>query len=174
MNKIIKSFTYLEVLAICNFINQLTPEKNDKLGLKLRWAIKKNFDKLQPIAKQYEDFRDQVVGELQSAWFTDEKSEEFMQTVTGEDGKPILDADGNEQTQTMRRIKDEFMSEYQNAVADVNRKLQEFAEEKNDVEVDTFDIDTFVENLDDDGVLSFDDLTMLQAFDEVTSVKEAG
>ena len=171
--KKIKTFTTLEVLAICNFINQLTPEKNDKLGLKLRWNIKKNFDKLQPIAKRYEDFRNQVIEELQTAWFTEEKSEDFMQTVTDENGKPVLVADGNEQTQPMKRIKDEFMSEYQDAVADVNRKLQEFAEEKNDVEVDTFDIDTFVENLDDDGVLSFDDLTMLQAFDETTNVKGA-
>ena len=171
--KKIKVFTNLEILSICNFINQLTPEKNDKLGLKLRWNIKKNFDKLQPIAKRYEDFRNQVIEELQTAWFTEEKSEDFMQTVTDENGKPVLDADGNEQTQPMKRIKDEFMSEYQDAVADVNRKLQEFAEEKNDVEVDTFDIDTFVENLDDDGVLSFDDLTMLQAFDETTNVKGA-
>ena len=171
--KKIKTFTTLEVLAICNFINQLTPEKNDKLGLKLRWNIKKNFDKLQPIAKRYEDFRNQVIEELQTAWFTEEKSEDFMQTVTDENGKPVLDADGNEQTQPMKRIKSEFMDEYQAAVADVNRKLQEFAEEVNEIEIDTFDIDAFVENLDDDGVLTFDDMTMLQAFDETTNTTEA-
>ena len=65
------------------------------------------------------------------------------------------------------------MDDYQAAVAEANRKLQEIAEEKNDVEIDTFDIDAFVENLDDDGVLTFEDLTMLTAFDESTNVKEA-
>ena len=171
--KKIKTFNNIEVLSICNFINQLTPEKNDKLGLKVRWAIKKGNDKLAPIAKRYEDFRNEIVNELQKAWFTDEKSEEFMQPKLDADGNPIVDADGNEVTEPMRKIKDEFMDEYQAAVAEANRKLQEIAEEKNDVEIDTFDIDAFVENLDDDGVLTFDDLTMLTAFDETTNTKEA-
>ena len=171
--KKIKTFNNLEVLTICNFINQLTPEKNDKLGLKLRWAIKKGFDKLSPIAKRYEDFRSEVVNDLQKAWFTDEKSEEFMQPKLDAEGNPMVDADGNEVTEPMRRIKEEYMDDYQAAVAEANRKLQEIAEEKNDVEIDTFDIDAFVENLDDDGVLTFEDLTMLTAFDESTNVKEA-
>ena len=171
--KKIKSFNSLEVLTICNFINQLTPEKNDKLGLKLRWAIKKGFDKLSPIAKQYEDFRNEIVNELQKAYFDEEHSEEFMQPKLDAEGKPMVDADGNEVTEPMRRIKEEFMDDYQAAVAEANRKLQEIAEEKNDIEIDTFDIDAFVENLDDDGVLTFEDLTMLTAFDESTNVKEA-
>lgn len=171
--KRIKTFNNIEVLSICNFINQLTPEKNDKLGLKMRWAIKKGNDKLAPIAKRYEEFRNEIVNELQKAWFTDEKSEEFMQPKLDADGNPVVDADGNEITEPMRKIKEEFMDDYQAAVAEANRKLQEIAEEKNDVEIDTFDIDAFVENLDDDGVLTFEDLTMLTAFDETTNVKEA-
>lgn len=171
--KKIKTFNNIEILSICNFINQLTPEKNDKLGLKVRWAIKKGNDKLAPIAKRYEDFRNEVVNELQKAWFTDEKSEEFMQPRLDADGNPIVDADGNEITEPMRKIKEEFMDDYQAAVAEANKKLEEIATEKNEVELDTFDIDAFVENLDDDGVLTFDDLTMLTAFDETTNVKEA-
>lgn len=171
--KKIKTFNNIEILSICNFINQLTPEKNDKLGLKIRWAIKKGFDKLSPIAKRYEDFRNQIVNELQAAWFDEEHSKEFMQAKVDDNGKPIVDEEGNEVTEPMRKIKDEFMDDYQAAVAEANRKLQEIAEEKNDVELDTFDIDAFVENLDDDGVLTFDDLTMLTAFDETTNVKEA-
>ena len=171
--KKIKVFSNLEVLSICNFINQLTSEKNDKLGLKVRWAIKKGNDKLAPIAKRYEDFRNEVVNELQSAWFTDEKSEEFMQPKLDADGNPMVDADGNEITEPMRKIKEEFMDDYQAAVVEANKKLEEIAMEKNEVELDTFNIDAFVENLDDDGVLTFDDLTMLTAFDETTNVKEA-
>ena len=171
--KKIKTFTNLEVMAICNFINQLTPEKNDKLGLKLRWAIKKGFDKLSPIAKRYEDFRNEMIQELQTTWFTPEKSDEFQQTILDSEGNPILDSEGNEQTQPSRKIKEEYMSDYQEAVAELNKKLQEVADETNEVELDTFDIDSFVENLDDDGVLTFDDLTMLTAFDEYTNVREA-
>ena len=168
--KKIKSFTCLEVLAICNFINQLTEEKDEKLGLKLRWTIKKGFDKLQPIAKRYEDFRQEYVTKLQNEWFNEEKSEEFMQTVVDNEGNPILDAEGNEQTQPARKIKEEFMKDYQVAVDELNQKLQEIAEEQNEVEMDVFDIDSFVENLNDDGVLTFDDLIMLQAFDDHTNV----
>lgn len=171
--KKIKVFNNIEALSICNFINQLTPEKNDKLGLKVRWAIKKGNDKLAPIAKRYEEFRNEIVNELQSAWFTDEKSEEFIQPKLDADGNPIVDADGNEITESMRKIKEEYIDDYQAAVAEANKKLEEIAMEKNEVELDTFDIDAFVENLDDDGVLTFDDLTMLTAFDEVTNVKEA-
>lgn len=171
--KKIKVFNNIEVLSICNFINQLTPEKNDKLGLKVRWAIKKGIDKLAPIAKRYEEFRNEIVNELQSAWFTDEKSVEFMQPKVDADGNPVVDTDGNEITEPMRKIKEEYIDDYQAAVEEANKKLGEIAMEKNEVELDTFDIDAFVENLDDDGVLTFDDLTMLTAFDEVTNVKEA-
>lgn len=168
-----KIFKNIEVLNIVAYVNQMSKEKLDELPLKFRWNLKKNMDKLRPIAESYETFRNERVQELQREWFNEEKSEEFMQTKTDENGEPMKDEDGNEITETMRKIKDEYLEEYQNVVGELNGKLNEIAYEDNGVDIATIDFDTFIDSLPDESKIDFDDITMLSFMDETTNVKEA-
>lgn len=165
-----KNFKNIEVLNIVSYVNKMSKEKADELPLKFRWNLKKNMDKLRPIAETYESFRNERIQELQKEWFNEEKSEEFMQTKTDESGNPILDADGNEVTEPMRKIKEEYMEDYRKVVDELNAKLNEIAYEDNEVEIATVDFDAFIDNLSDDSKIDFDDVTMLSFMDTTTNV----
>lgn len=172
--KITKNFTCLEVLNIVAYVNQMPKEKLDELPLKFRWNLKKNIDKLRPIAEAYENFRNEQVQKIQTKWFDEEHSEEFMQTKLDGEGKPIVDADGNEVTEPMRKIKEEFMDDYTKDVNELNAKLNEIAYEDNEVEISTVDFDAFIDALPEESKIDFDDITMLSFQDESTNIiKEA-
>lgn len=168
-----KIFKNIEVLNIVAYANNMSKEKLDELPLKFRWKLKKNMDKLRPIAESYETFRNERIQELQTDWFNEEKSEEIIQTKMDESGNPMLDADGNEITEPMRKIKEEFMDDYRKIVDELNAKLNEIAYEDNDIEIDTIDFDTFIDNLPEESKINFDDITMLSFMDTTTNVKEA-
>ena len=168
-----KNFKNIEVLNIVAYINRMPKEKADELPLKFRWNMKKNMDKLRPIAESYETFRDEQIRELQAKWFDEEHSEEFVQTKIGNDGKPILDNDGNEVTEPMRKVKEEFMADYTTNVNEINMKLNEIAYEDNEVEIATIDFDAFIDSLPEESLIDFDDITMLSFMDTTTNVKEA-
>lgn len=167
-----KIFKNIEVLNIVAYINQMPKEVADELPLKFRWNLKKNMDKLTPIAAAYENFRDEQIRELQTKWFDDEHSEEIAQTKIGADGKPEVDEDGNEVTEPARKIKDEFMDDYRKEVSEINSKLNEISYEDNEVDIFAMDLDDLIDTLPEDSKLSFDDITMLSFMDYTTNVKE--
>ena len=96
-----------------------------------------------------------------------------MQVKTDENGEPMKDGEGNEITEPMRKIKDEYMVEYQKVVSELNTKLNEIAYEDNEVEIATVDFDIFIDSLPDDSSIDFDDITMLSFMDTTTNIKEA-
>lgn len=158
-----KNFNTIEVINIVSFINNvMTDEQKNALPTKVKWYLKKNMDKLVPIAKNFEEFRDGEVATLQKDWFTDEKSEEYTEVKKGENDEDI--------NVPMRKIKAEYMDEYNNAVNDLNAKLQEILMDNNVVEIATFDMDSFVENMPDDSPVDFDCLNILSFMDETTGV----
>ena len=176
MNTIKKSFSTLETLNIVAFANQFTAdnEKMDCLSLKFKWNLSKNMKKLAPISREYEEFRDKELQKLQGEWFDEEHSDEIMQPKIGADGKPEVDENGAEVTEAARKIKDEYMDEYREAVDELNNKLNEIVMEQNKVELNCVDFDEFVESLPDDTKLSIEDLTMLSFMDTTTNtVNEA-
>lgn len=169
-----KIFKNIEAINIVAYVNQMSKEKADELPLKFRWNLKKNIDKLRPIAEAYENFRNEQVQKIQTKWFDEEHSEEFMQTKLDDEGKPIVDADGNEVTEPMRKIKEEFMEDYTKDVNELNAKLNEIAYEDNEVEISTVDFDAFIDALPEESKIDFDDITMLSFQDESTNIiKEA-
>lgn len=164
MNEI-KVFSNIEVINIVSFVNKvMTDEQKAEMPTKMRWYLKKNMDKLMPLARKFEEFRDAEIVTLQEAYFTEEKSEEFMDKQ--------VDENGVEQEVPMRKVKDEYMGEYTEAVNELNKRLQEILVEKNEVEIATADLDAFVETLPDDAKIDIDCLNILSFMDENTNVKE--
>ena len=71
MNKT-KTFTTLEVINIVSYINNtMTSEQKEEMPTKMKWYMKKNLDKMIPIAKRFEDFRDDEIEILQKEYFTE-------------------------------------------------------------------------------------------------------
>lgn len=160
-----KDLYVIEALNVVNWYRQLTTEKLNKLDFKIRWSLKKAVAKLTPDAAEFEKMRDEEVKQLQEKWFSsDEKSEVANVPVLDDNGNEVKDEEGIVQTQEVRKVKEEFMDEYQSEVHELQDKLNEILySEKNTYEYNSADVDTFVQNLEDPSPLDFSDLELLDA-----------
>lgn len=156
-----KIFTTLDVLNIVSFNNKLTEEKNNAMGIKVRWALKKAVGCMTKDAADFEEFRETEVRKIQEEFFGEEKSKEIVKPKLDSNGKEILDEDGNQLTETLRQVKDEYLDAYQVAISSLNANLEEITKEKHEYEYKGVDIDSLVETLPDDTALTFEDLSML-------------
>lgn len=156
-----KTFTTLDVLNIVSFNNKLTEEKNNAMGIKVRWALKKAVGCMTKDAADFEEFRETEVRKIQEEFFGEEKSKEVVKPKLDSNGKEILDEDGNQLTETVRQVKDEYLDAYQVAISSLNANLEEITKEKHEYEYKGVDIDSLVETLPDDTALTFEDLSML-------------
>ena len=161
-----KNFYTAAIVNVVGYFSQVDPAKIAVLPTKMRWYIKKNLGKMLPIAKQFEDFRGEIVGEFQKKWFDEEHSDEGMQDKVDKDGNPVKDEMGNVVTEAMRKIKPEYIKDYEAAATEINKKLNEILLEKVDVEITPINLDGFVESMDDDCPITMEDLDILSAFEE--------
>lgn len=147
-----KEFYNIEVVNVVAAINQILgdSEKAKDLPIKFRWALKKNIAALTPTVKNFEEFRQELIEELQKEYFNEEKSHVDK------------DENGNE----IRKVNDEFMEEYNNKVSELNEKLQELLAEKNEYEISTVDMDEFVNGLPSDTALEFNDIEIFSFMEE--------
>ena len=144
-----KEFYNIEVINLLPAINKVLgdKEKTKDMPIKFRWALKKNLQAFSSTVNSFNEFKQELVDELQNEYFNDEKShEETMETEEG--------------TQEFRKINDEYMEEYRTKVDELNDKLRELLGEKNEYEIHTYDIDDLVANLPNDTALEFDDIEL--------------
>lgn len=146
-----KEFLNIEVINVSSAVNQLlqNEDKVKALPIKFRWALKKNMTKFVDTVKNFEDFRDELIEELQKDYFNDEKS--YQVTNEKEDGS----------VETGLQIKEEYLDEYQKRVDELNEKLRDVLNERNVYEINTVDLDSFVDNLPEDTALEFEDIEIL-------------
>lgn len=165
-----KTFTNAEILNITEWYNANrnnveTRRKFDCLPARVQLGLKRNIETLSPILKPFIELRDDMQKELQDEFFGEEKSDEIIQTVYDNTGNPILDADGNEQTQPARQVKPEYLKEYQERAEELNNKIYEMLIERNDMELKVFNMDDILDSIPDDSQLNIDDFEMLYIMD---------
>lgn len=98
MKRMDKTLTNYEVQNIIAWLNaKSTEEFTKKLPMSIKWPLHKNTTKLNMLAKDYEEVRQ----ELEARYATDEKSEEVKK----------IDENGEEQT--VREVKPEFLEKFQ-------------------------------------------------------------
>lgn len=166
-----KTFMNIEVANIVAYFNQAT-EALKVLPLKTRWALKKNLETLIPAAQNIDKFRNDVTEELREQYFSDEKSDVVMVPETDAEGNPVLDENGEEVLQEGRRVKEEFMAEFNEKVNALNKEIQELWVESAEYEISCIDLDAFVESLPDDTDISFELVEMLSFMDKKTEGDE--
>lgn len=147
-----KELYTLEVVNLMAEIKKIldNEEKAGALPIKFRWELKKTISELMPTVKNFEEFRQELVDELQKEYSGDDKS--HVETME----------DGTES----RKVNDEFLGEYEKRVNELNAKLQEVLTEKNEYTIHTVDMDAFVENLPDDTPLEFNDIEIFSFMGE--------
>lgn len=149
-----KTFTTLEILNICAWYKQLRDKDTKPLNilpLKVQWTLKKNISALTPISDNFIEFQTSAEEGLKSKYIGDDKS--FDDT----------DENGNQ----VRKVKDEFLPEFQNEVNELNQKIQEILDETNEIELTPINVDAFIDNLDPESTaLTVDDLEVLASMGE--------
>lgn len=151
-----KEFFNIEVVTAYQAINKVLEDNNKTkdMPIKFRWALKKNLAVFSPTVKTFEEFKQELITELQNEYFNEEKSHaEVLEKENGE-------------KEEFRKVNDEYMDEYKERVDELNEKLQELLSEKNEYEISIVDMDEFVEGLPKDTSLTFSDIELFSFMGE--------
>lgn len=144
-----KTYSTLDVLNICAWYKQARENEKKPLNdlpLKTQWTLKKNITAMNPIAENFSNLQKEAEENLRSRYMGDDKSY----------------PDKDEQGQDIRKIKDEFMAEFQKEVNDMNIKLNDILEEKVNININPIYINDIIDEIGDKKTnLSVDDLEVL-------------
>lgn len=151
-----KELLVMECININGWYNKVRADKNKLKGLSVPtlWALRKNMKKIAETVESFNELKASLENELQEEFFNDEKSEET--TVKGENGEDT----------PARKVKDEYFSDYQKKINELNGKLNELAITKESYEFTPIDMDKEMERLNIDCNLDMDDLDMLSIFEQ--------
>ena len=142
-----KEFYNIELINVAEWYSQSRQTDRNKfnsLPFQVQLALRTN---IKEIGKTYESFMEMKRDLLQSLgdkYVADGKTEEV-----------------EENGQKNVNVKEEFREEYQNELAECDKKLQEVLRDKTQVTITTFDMDSMYETLPDDCGLNMDDIEML-------------
>ena len=156
-----KDFYLIEAINIVSYFNKLDAEKKNALPLKVSYAFKKAVDKMAPDVRRFEEFRDEEFKKIKDIYFTEERSYECKIPKVDEKGEPVIDSDGNQETEDGRKLKPEWEEEYTLAVQSLDEKLKEIVLEKNTYEYNGVNVAVMVENLPDDTPLQSSDIELI-------------
>jgi len=157
MNKTLQT---IEVLNIVAFLEDIAKTgKIDELSIKARWAIKKSSKELIEIDTKFKEFKDELESGLKNDYFMNDEKSEVTKIIQKDENGQDVEVDG-------RKVKSEYMDEYNQALEDINNKLREVLFDDNDVTINVFDIDSEIDRLGDDTKFTFEDLEMLSVFDK--------
>lgn len=150
-NKIYKT---IPVMAAVNEVAWYSQERDQltALSVKARWNLKKNMKELEKLSTMFDELRNSLDQELRDKYATDEKSVDTE----------IVGADGTKQPG--RRVKDEYLDEYQKEVEEMNQKINELLANTEEVELYVIDMDAEVERMSDDADISDTAMDMLSLF----------
>lgn len=157
----VKTITTIEILNIYTWYKNLrnNPDKPlNVLPLAVQWKLKKNIAKISTVADNFLSLREEAEADLQNQFMSDEKSYDKQM----EDGT------------VSRLVREEFLDEFRDKANEVNAKLNEICDEKNDIDIDMINIDEIITMIpEDQNVLTIDDIEMLDFMDEASQKKES-
>lgn len=151
-----KVFTTLEVLNICAWYKQARENEKkplNSLPLKVQWTLKKNITAMTPTADNFTNLQKEAEENLRANYMGDDKSY----------------PDKDDQGQDIRKIKEEYMEEFQNEVQEMNTKLNDILMEQIEIELSPINVDSIIDEIGNkDTALSVDDLEILEVMKDDT------
>lgn len=164
--RVTKTFKVYEIVALVNWYEGFYESKLRELPIKTQWLLDKNIKAMVADAKDFMTFREGIMKNIQEKYFTDEKAEDFETEQKDENGNIVKDENGKVVMQKMKKVKDEFLEEYQKELEGINNELESVASEEKEYTVSLIDIDGLIEGLPDDSNINIDDLNMIAAFNK--------
>lgn len=150
-----KELTVFDCLNINEWYGIARKEKRlNSLSVGALWAIRKNMQKIEDIAKNFNEFKNGLEEELKDNFYNDEKSEDAV--IEDENGENV----------SVRRVKKDYIEEYQNKLTEVNNKLDNLAMTKEELEFSAINMDEEIERIGSECSLNIDDLDILSIFEE--------
>ena len=169
--KIERSLKLIEVMNICAWYNNVFTKEDENgksklksLTLRMQWNLQQNIKQLSADAEAFEKFRNDTIGDVQKDYAGDDKSEMVDVTDVDAKGNPITDKDGNMQTHQERRIKSEFIDEYNEKINPINDELIKMLSEEKSYSLTAIDLDAIIDE--DNGMIELSDLDILSAFEQ--------
>ena len=151
----VKKLRVIECIGVKQWYDQARVEKKfDNLTVSTLWALRKNIKPIIDIVNNFNDFKSGLEEELQAEYFTEEKSQ--VVTIKNQNGQDV----------PARKVKDEFLPEYQEKVIEINEKLKEIVDNIEQFSFSAIDINKEIERLGSSCVLNMDDLDILSIFEE--------
>ena len=164
--RVTKTFKVYEIVALVNWYEVFYESKLRELPIKIQWLLDKNIKTMVADAKDFMTFREGIMKNIQKKYFTDEKAEDFETEQKDENGNIVKDENGKVVIQKMKKVKDEFLKEYQKELEGINNELESVASEEKEYAISLIDIDGLIEGLPDDSDINIDDLNMIAAFNK--------
>jgi hypothetical protein len=164
--RVTKTFKVYEIVALVNWYEGFYESKLRELPIKTQWLLDKNIKTMIADAKDFMTFREGIIKNIKEKYFTDEKTEDFESEQKDENGNIVRDENGKVVMQKMKKVKDEFLEEYQKELEGINNELESVASEGKEYAISLIDIDGLIEELPDDSNINIDDLNMIAAFNK--------
>ena len=169
-----RTLMLVETQNIVHWFNTFQGERIKELPIKIQWALLSGVKELQPAVSKFEEFRDGLANELQTEYFgNDDKSEPFEREKKNENGDTVYDDDGNPVVESLRRIKDEYVKEYEDKARELNAEINKLLIEKTTYHFKEIDLDAVIDNLKDDTTITLDDVNMMSFIDINSADKES-
>lgn len=150
-----KTLKVLECININEWYNKMRQEKKlDGLTVKTLWALRKNMKKIQDVVDSFNEFKEGLENDLKAEFFTEEKSEDS--TMKNE----------NDEDVSIKKIKEEYMGEYQSKVEEINDKLRTLVYTDESLTFSPIDMEQEVERIGEECILDMDDLDVLSIFED--------
>lgn len=151
----VKKLRVIECIGVKQWYDQARAEKKfDNLTVSTLWALRKNIKPITDIVNNFNEFKAGLEEELQAEYFTEEKSQ--VTTIKNQNGQDV----------SVRKVKDEFLSEYQEKVTEINEKLKEVVNNVEELTFSSIDMNKEIERLGSSCALNMDDLDILSIFEE--------
>lgn len=146
-----KKFTTLDLLNVAAWYKQMR-EKEEKplndLPLKVQWNLKKIISSFSSMIENFTQLQQEAEAKIRNEFANDEKSYEDV----SEEGEPI------------RKIKDEFLEDFQQKSMEFNSKLNEILMETNEISFEPISIEDLIDKLPEDTKLGLEDMEMIGLF----------
>ena len=151
----VKKLRVIECIGVKQWYDQVRAEKKiDNLTVSTLWALRKNMKLITDIVNNFNEFKSGLEEQLQAEYFTEEKSQ--ITTIQDQNGEDV----------SVRKVKDEFLSEYQEKVVEINEKLKEVVNNIEELTFSSIDMNKEIERLGSSCALNMDDLDILSIFEE--------
>ena len=150
-----KNFKIIECLGIKDWYdNARQGKKLNNLTVSTLWTLRKNMKLIIEAVDNFNEFKTNLEDEIKNKYFNDEKSQDAVVK------------DENDQDINVRRVKDEFLPEYQKDIEEINKKLNQLVGTEETFNFIPINMEAEIEKLGDSCALDIDDLDILSIFEE--------